>query len=107
MKSILESSVSLDEGFDQWGTHKQIILEGDQAITKLTYDATPLVEEAHFQRQMTAGDRWGDGHHVGFIPMAELSRINNTYKSAEERKHKILSWLRDNPKLVTFEKFLK
>ena len=27
--------------------------------------------------------------------------------ATEERKHAILSWLRDNPKLVTFEKFLK
>lgn len=107
MKTILESSVTLDEGFDQWGTHKQIILEGDQAVTKLTYDASQLVEEAQVQRSLTAGDRWGDGHHIGFIPMAELSRINDTYKSAEERKHQILLWLRDNPKLVTFEKFLK
>lgn len=102
----LDANVTLDEGVNEYGIRRQIILEGDQAVTKLTYDAAPLLEEAHARRIHTAGDRWGDSHHVGFIPMAELARINETYKSAEERKHQILSWLRDNPKMVTFDKFL-
>ena len=103
----LESSVTIDEGVNAYGIRKQIILEGDQAVTKLTYDAEPLIEEAHARRTFTAGDRWGDGHHVGFIPMAELTRINETYKSSEERKHQILLWLKANPKLVTFDRFLR
>ena len=53
------------------------------------------------------GQRWGDDRFVGIIPMAELTRINTTYQIAEERKHQILAWLRDNPKLVTFDKFLR
>lgn len=103
----LEANVTIDEGVNAYGIRKQIILEGDQAVTKLTYDAEPLLEEAHARRVATASERWGDGHHVGFIPMAELTRINDTYKSSEERKHAILCWLRDNPKLVTFDGFLK
>ncbi|NQW92536.1 MAG: hypothetical protein HQ446_00605 [Polaromonas sp.] len=104
----LNASVTIDEGVNAYGIRRQIILEGDQAVSKLTYDAEPLLDEAHIRRTVTAGDRWGDGHtHVGFIPMAELTRINDTYQSAEERKFQILCWLRDHPKLVTFDKFLK
>ena len=105
---MLDSNVTIDEGFNAFGIHRQITLEGDQAVTRLTYDAEPLLEEAHARRVATAGDKWADGHtHVGFIPMAELTRINDTYQGAEERKHQMLCYLRDNPKLVTFDKFLK
>ncbi len=103
----LEANVTIDEGVNPYGIRRQIILEGDQAVTKLTYDAQPLLEEAHARRVASASDRWGDGHHIGVIPMAELTRINETYGSAEERKHAILCWFRDNPKLVSFDKFLK
>jgi hypothetical protein len=102
------SGVTIDEGVNEYGIRRQIILEGDQAVTKLTYDAAPLLEEAHARRVHTSGDRWNDGQtHVGFIPMAELTRINDTYKSADERKFQILMWLKQNPKMVTFEKFLR
>lgn len=66
-----------------------------------------MLEAAHAARVASEGHRWGDGHFVGIIPMVELTRINETFRSSEERKHQILSWLRDNPKMVTFDKFLK
>lgn len=104
----LESNVTIDEGVNAYGVHRQITLEGDQAVTKLTYDAQPLLEEAHARRVASAGDRWAEGHtHVGFIPLAELTRINETYQGAEERKIQIFLWLKKNPALVTFDKFLK
>ena len=58
-------------------------------------------------RALTAGDRWGDGHFVGIVPMAEVTRINGEFQGAEERKRQMLIWLRDNPNLVTFDKFLR
>jgi len=103
----LATNITLDEGTNQWGVNRQIILEGDQVVEKTTYDAEPLIEAAARARLATAGDKWGDGHFVGVIPYAELARINATHQGSEARKHAILSWLRDNPKLVTFEKFLK
>ncbi|CAB4172544.1 hypothetical protein UFOVP1470_16 [uncultured Caudovirales phage] len=103
----LESSVTIDEGVNAFGIHKQITLEGDQAITKLTYDAAPFIEHAADLRVLTAGDSWGDGHFIGIVPMAEVTRINQTYDGAEERKRQMVLWLKANPKLVTFEKFLK
>lgn len=95
------------ESANEYGISNDMRVEGDQFVTKQTYDAAPFLEMAHAARVATAGDSWGDGHHVGTIPMAELNRIQQTYQSAEERKHQILCWLRDNPKMVTFDKFLK
>lgn len=103
----LESNVTLDEGVNQFGIHRQITLEGDQAVTKQTYDAEPMLEYAATMRAATAGDRWGNGHFVGVVPMVEVVRINNTYAGAEERKRQMLLWLKNNPALVTFDKFLK
>ena len=103
----LDGSVTLDEGVNAFGIRREIILEGDQAVTRLTYDAEPLLEQAAALRTLTAGDRWGDGHFVGIVPMAEVTRINGAYAGAEERKRQMLLWLKANPKLVTFDKFLK
>lgn len=101
------SDFHIIESANEYGIARDIRIEGDNAITKLTYDASPLIEAAHSARVATSSDRWGDGHFVGIIPIAELTRINETFQGAEARKHAILSWLRDNPKLVTFDKFLK
>lgn len=103
----LEGSVTLDEGTNAFGIRREITLEGDQAITKLSYDAEPLLEHAAEMRHLTASDRWGEGHFIGIVPMAELTRINETYQGAEERKRQMVLWLKANPKLVTFDKFLK
>lgn len=103
----MSDNLHLVESANEYGIAREIKEEGDQVVTKITYDAEPLLEEAHARRVATASDQWGDGHHIGFIPMAELTRIQETYRTSEERKHAILTWLRDNPKLVTFDKFLK
>lgn len=103
----LDANVTIDEGVNAFGVRREIILEGDQAVTKLTYDAEPLIEHAADLRTLTAGDKWGDGHFIGIVPMAEVTRINQTYQGAEERKRQMVLWLKANPKLVTFEKFLK
>lgn len=103
----LDGSVTIDEGVNDFGVRREITLEGDQAITKLSYDAQPLIDHAADLRAMSAGDSWGNGHFIGIVPMAELTRINETYQGAEERKRQMVLWLKANPKLVTFEKFLK
>jgi hypothetical protein len=103
----LDANVTIDEGVNEYGIRRQIILEGDHAVTKLTYDAAPLLESAQAERNATAGERWGEMRKIGVIPMAELTRINDTYKSEVERKAQILLWLKANPYMVTFDKFLK
>ena len=97
----------MDEGFDPYGTHKQIIFDGDQVVTKRTYDAEPLLKEAHEARAATAGQRWGEGvgTRVGTIPMAIYADLLT--KPPQERQQFLLDWLRANPAFVTFDKFLK
>ncbi len=95
------------ESANEYGIARDIRVEGDSVITKQTYDASSMLEAAEKARIASANDRWGDGHFIGVIPYAELNRINAEFQGAEARKHAILSWLRDNPKLVTFDKFLK
>jgi len=100
-------SFTVNEGYNPYGIHKSVTFEGDQAITKLTFDSEPMLEEAKAERAATAGERWGEGRKVGTIPMAVLSMIQQTHPSREEREKAILQWLRSNQAFVSFEKFLK
>lgn len=100
-------SFTLDEGQDAYGVRKQVTFEGDQAVTKLTYDAQPMLDQAHAERNATAGERWGEMRKVGVIPMAVLNEINARVPGALERKAEVLLWLKRNPAMVSFDKFLK
>jgi len=100
-------SFTVNEGYDAYGVHKAVTFEGDQVVTKLTYDAEPLLEAAKAERIATADQRWGEMRKVGTIPMAVLNQINEKHDNALDRKVAILSWLKANPYLVTFDKFLK
>jgi hypothetical protein len=85
-----------------------VTFEGDQAVTKLTYDAAPFIAQAHAQRIATAGDRWGEGTgtKVGTIPMAVYAEAMKI-KGIKERGAFCINWLKANPAFVTFDKFLK
>jgi hypothetical protein len=100
-------SFSVDEGVDAYGVRKQVSFEGDQIVTKLSYDAAPMLEQAHAERTATAGDRWGEMRKVGVIPMVVLNQINASTPGALDRSAKILAWLKANPRMVSFDKFLK
>jgi hypothetical protein len=106
MSSI--GSFTVDDGYHAYGVHKQVTFEGDQVVTKLTYDAQPLIEQAKAERIKTAGDRWGEGvgTKVGTMPMAVYAQFMQI-KGAQEREKFLLGWLKDNPAFVTFDKFLK
>lgn len=100
-------SFTIDEGVDRYGVRQELIFQGDEVVSKLTYDAGPMIEAAKAERSASAGDRWGDGRKVGTIPMAVLNQINQTYQGREEREKQILLWLRQNEAFVTFDKFMK
>lgn len=104
MSSI--GSFTVDDGVHPYGIHRDVTFEGDQVVTKLTYDAEPFLEQAHAERTATAGERWGDGRKVGTIPMAVYADVMKI-RSAEERQKYVINWLKANPAFVTFDKFLK
>lgn len=103
----MDGNFSIDRGYDAYGNHTQVIVEGDQLVRKTTFDAEPLLREAHAERVATEGKRWGEGvgTKVGTIPMAVYAQFLT--KPAEERQKFLLQWLRENPAFVTFDKFLK
>ena len=43
---------------------------------------------------------------VGVIPMAVLNEINSRVEGATERSAEILLWLKRNPRMVSFDRFL-
>ena len=106
MSSI--GSFTVDDGIHAYGVHKQVTFEGDQVVTKLTYDAEPLLEAAKAERIATAGNRWGEGvgTKVGTMPMAVYAEMLKI-RGAEERQKFAHKWLLSNPAFITFDKFLK
>ena len=45
------------ESANEYGITRDVRVEGDQIVTKLTYDAQPFIDMAHAARIATAGDR--------------------------------------------------
>ena len=43
-------SVEVDEGIDAYGVRKQVFIEQDQIVEKLTFDAEPMLEQAAAER---------------------------------------------------------
>lgn len=94
------------EEFDPQLGIKTTLHEGDgKTVYQKTYDAQPFFDAAAEQRAVTRGERWGDGRHVGFIPMADLGMMMR--QDGTIRPERVVQWLKDHPKVVTFEKFLK
>lgn len=70
-----------------------------------SYDAEPFLEGAAAMRAATEGERWGEMRHVGYIPMAELSKFYR--QDGQLDKKRCIAWLKANPAMVTFSKVLK
>lgn len=79
--------------------------ETHTAIEKV-YDAQPFLETAKAMRAETAGQRWGDVRHVGFIPLAELGKMMRQDGGFDKRR--VYKYITEQaPALCTFEKFLR
>ena len=95
------------ESANEYGIIREFFIEENNLITKVTYDAEPMLRYAAAMRAETRGQRWGDGRSVGLIPFPVLNEINQRIPGSEERKRTILRYVRENPDMCTFEKFLK
>ena len=102
----LKANVTIDEGFDAYGTHKSLTFEGNQLVAKTSFNAQPLIEEAKAMRHATAGEKWGDMRRVATIPMAIYAKAIQI-KDNRERQKFIRRYLQENPAFVTFDRYLK
>ena len=98
-------SFEIDEGTDQYGVHTRLIYQGDEVIKHTSQDCAPILEFAKEKRNATAGERWGEMRHVGFIPMAELATMMR--QDGRIDKKRCIEFLKKNPALATFSKVLK
>lgn len=78
---------------------------GGRTVIQKSYDAQPFLQTAAEMRAATAGEKWGDMRHVGFIPMAELATMMRQDGGIDQKR--VIAWLRANPNLTTFNRVLK
>lgn len=86
-------------------TSKVHDLDSGKVVIEKTYDSQPFIQTAAEMRAQTAGDRWGEMRHVGFIPMAELATMMRQDGTIDQKR--ALAFLKKNPAFVTFDKVLK
>jgi len=104
-KRGFEENAVVDEGFDQaTGIHTSLSFEGDELITKKSWDAEPHLQHAAHARQSTAGKRWGEGRLIGHIPPAFYAQIL-VIKDKDERKKAVKCFFADNPAFIMFDRY--
>jgi hypothetical protein len=79
--------------------------DANKVAIQKTYDAEPFVETAAEMRAQTEGERWGEMRHIGFIPMAELSKMLRQDGTVDKKR--CMEFLKQNPALCTFTKALR
>lgn len=107
MAEEIGESVSVVEDVSN-GVTTTLHFQGDQLVVQREYDAKPWLEAAKAARIATAGERWGDGRTVGYLPPAEYGRflIETRGQSQEEKRKWLKTFFQQKPDLVTFEKYL-
>lgn len=78
---------------------------GDKVVFQKTYDAEPFKQVAAAMRDATAGEKWGEMRHVGFIPNAELATMLRQDGTIDQKR--VMAFLKANPALCTFSRALK
>lgn len=78
---------------------------GDKVVFQKTYDAEPFKNVAAEMRKATAGEKWGEMRHVGFIPNAELATMLRQDGTIDPKR--AMAFLKANPALCTFSRALK
>ncbi len=86
-------------------TSKVHDLDSGKVVIQKEYDSKPFLDMAAAARAQTAGERWGEMRHVGFIPMAELATMMRQDGTIDQKR--CVEFLKKNPAFVTFDRVLK
>jgi len=98
-------SIVFQEQDAQTGIQTKVYQDEQRTVIAKSYDAEPFLQTAAEMRAQTQGERWGEMRHVGFIPMAELSKMMRQDGTIDRKR--CLEFLKQNPAFVTFSKVLK
>lgn len=99
------SNLKLQDHDAQLGVTTTLHVTESKVAIQKTWDADPFIEVAKDMRTATAGERWGDARHVGFIPPAIFGQFLRQDGGFDKKR--CIEWLRQNPAFVTFDKALK
>jgi hypothetical protein len=95
---------SIDEGYDpQTGVRTIVHFEDGQIVHQKIFDAEPYLKAAAEARAANAGKSWGDGKKIGTLPPLALARIQQI-PDRKEREAAIISFFRENPAFLHFER---
>jgi hypothetical protein len=97
------SEATIDAGVTPYGTRKQIHVSDDTIIEQNTFDAEPVLQAAKEARELTEGQRWGDGKVIGKVPMHIYAQC--AVMSKQDQHNFLLDYLRANPAFIAFGKF--
>lgn len=100
------SVLTLDEGVTKDGVRTQVHFDPDTIVVQRSFDAEPHLQHAKLARESTEGKSWGEGRMIGHIPpvfYAEILKI----RDRDERDKAVMTFLRENPAFVMFDKALK
>lgn len=98
-------SIVYTEADQQTGIKTKVHDLDSKVVIEKSYDAQPFIEHAADMRAATEGQRWGEMRYVGSIPMAELATMMRQDGTIDNAR--VVEWLKKNPAMVAFSKFLK
>lgn len=98
-------SIVFKESDKQTGVNTRVHDLDNKVVIEKSYDAQPFIESAAEMRAKTDGEKWGEMRYVGTIPMAELATMLRQDGTLDQKR--AMAWLKANPQMVAFSKFLK
>ena len=94
------------EGENAAGVTERTHFEDDSIVIQKTFDAQPHLEYAQQARESTAGQGWGNGRMIGHIPPAFYGQLL-LIEDPKDRQKAVMTFLRENPAFVMFDRALK
>lgn len=96
----------VDEGVNpHTGVRTEYFFEGDQVVTRKTWDAEPYIQRAKEMRARNEGKKWGEGREVGVIPPWAIHITH--IPDRQERDREMKRFFRENPVFLAYDAFIK
>jgi hypothetical protein len=103
-----QENVAIDEGMSPTGVRTIFHFEGDCLITQLQQDMEPALAYVQMRREQLAGQPWGEGREVGYIPELFLQAINTKAGGDKQyRRALVRQFFRDHPMFCYYDAYLK
>lgn len=97
----------IDEGIDpRTGVGTRFHFQGDQMIAERYQDMEGVLEYVREMREKLAGQPWGEGKPIGYIPPLFYSQIQ-LIRDRHERSKAVKAFFREHPAFCYYPAYLK